>query len=48
MSREKLEEYNILQRTIYMIQFVAYNAYSGLWKRALMSDFYSFTEGGEI
>ena len=32
-------------RPIYTIRFVAYNSYSGVWKRALMSDFHSFADG---
>ena len=30
---------------MYMIRFVAYNSYSGVWKRALNPDFYSFADG---
>ena len=32
-------------RSIYTIRFVAYDFYSGVWERALMSDFYSFADG---
>ena len=30
---------------MYMIRFVAYNSYSGVWKRALNPDFYSSADG---
>ena len=32
-------------KSIYTIRFVAYNSYFGVWKRTLMSDFYSSVDG---
>ena len=41
----QLSSPKIVLRLIYTIRFVAYNSYSGTWKRALMSYFYSFDDG---